>query len=301
MRISFDLDDTLILANPDQPCESVDWYFRQRVRRKLLMKFPGLLITVLALIASSVVNGDSDVEVKDLGKGRYLLILKNSRTTKVDVAQAELMPAAKALCKGKSADFGRYDFEGKEKIDPRSDLDFSGTMTLKQEIECVDPAKQRDDAQNYVLKALAWPPGEPEQKAVEASTYKYFAAKDSGSYRDAYSLLTVSMQATTSFEHWSESAKNFNSVAGKVSGRQIKKITWYKDPPSASQPGIYAAADFVSEFANAYVHCGYVVWHQQNDGTFRLVREEESFLDRKSAEKLDEKTRASVKAKLGCK
>ena len=113
-------------------------------------------------------------------------------------------------------------------------------------------------------------------------------------------MLSRAQQETLPFERWSALRDDFNSKAGAVRERNITRITWYKDPPNAA-PGVYAAADFSSQFENTAVHCGYVVWREQPDGSFLLVREEEGFLEKATEAKLKPEERARARAHLRCR
>lgn len=140
--------------------------------------------------------------------------------------------------------------------------------------------------------------GAKEEKRIERATYDYLSLKDAGNYKDAYALLAESLKAKIAFEDWRASGEGFNALAGSVKKREIIKITWYKDPPSGS-PGIYAAADFDSVFDNIGIHCGFVVWRKEADGSFRVVREEQNYIDRKTLQGLDDEGLKAVKAKFG--
>jgi hypothetical protein len=132
---------------------------------------------------------------------------------------------------------------------------------------------------------------------IERLTQRYFSAKDNGSYREAFDMMRPGVAP---FDSWTETAMKFNAEAGKVLERRIRKVTWYKDPPNAQLPGVYAAADYVSRFENIDTHCGYVVWHQEEDGMFRVMREEQNFIDKKAQSGLDERSLAELKARFRC-
>lgn len=87
--------------------------------------------------------------------------------------------------------------------------------------------------------------------------------------------------------------------AGTVEGRKIQKITWYKNPPN-TQPGIYAAVDFTSQFSNLVLHCGYLAWRQQMDGTFELVREEENLIEKSVAAKMTPEMMQHARIQFKC-
>lgn len=236
-----------------------------------------------------------DVAVESLGEGRYRLTLTKSRNIPPEEGQRELFPTARSLCKEKEVEYGKYKFEGKEPIGAKAGSGNGESFVLKQEIRCVAAGAKPVEVATSTGK---WSPDAKAEKAIERLTYQYFSARDRGNYKDAYALLTDSMQATTPFDRWREMAEQFNKAAGKIKKREIKKITWYKDPPN-TEPGVYAAVDFGSTYANIDIHCGYVAWRQQKDGSFRIVREEQNYIDKKTQQGMDEKALAAVKEKFG--
>lgn len=146
----------------------------------------------------------------------------------------------------------------------------------------------------------SWSPSETDKAFVEHLTHQYFLAKDQGRYQDAYAMLSPGMQEITPFERWSTLEQEFSARAGRATNRQLKKVTWYKDPPTAPTPGIYAAVDYTGRFENIDVYCGYVAWKRQENGTFRLVRQEQNFVDKETQRKMDDRTLAAIKAQFGC-
>ena len=123
------------------------------------------------------------------------------------------------------------------------------------------------------------------QRLVLDQSYAYFAAKDGGRYDAAYAWFAPSVQAYLTPELYRAQTAEFNAGAGKGE-RRIVTLTWERDPPEAPAPGLYVAADFMSRFANLRLHCGYLMWHREADGQFRIVREEQSFLDNAAASRL---------------
>ena len=137
-------------------------------------------------------------------------------------------------------------------------------------------------------------------KRVERQATQYFAARDQGRYQQAYDMMAASQKATASFAQFKARGEAFNAQAGAVQNRTIKKITWYRDPPQVT-PGLYAAVDFTGEFANLALHCGFVAWHLQPDGSFHLVREEENLIDRATAQRMQPGNLNQARAQFGCK
>jgi hypothetical protein len=73
-----------------------------------------------------------------------------------------------------------------------------------------------------------------------------------------------------------------------------------KDPPSAPEPGIYAAADFSGRFENDPIYCGYLAWHRGADGNYRIIREEENFIDKGTIANMSQTEASALAAKFGC-
>ncbi len=234
-----------------------------------------------------------------LGEGWFRLVLTTFRSSSVEAGQRELLPAAIHICGSDSVRYGRYQFESSDAIDPAAPE--PQRLVLRQEIHCGEIADATTTSPPTASEPGAqWRPSIEQEQLVESLTYAYFSARDQGEYRQAYALLSVSLQSTTTFERWRSQKEKFNASAGPVRARKIKKVTWYKDPPQALLPGLYAAVDFVSQFTNIDIHCGFVAWHQQQDGSFRVIREEENFIDREMQEKMAEPELATVRSRFGC-
>jgi hypothetical protein len=137
--------------------------------------------------------------------------------------------------------------------------------------------------------APGWAPSKAQSNSVASAVRKFLAAKDSGRYADAYGLLAERDQRGMPFDQFQIQARDFNTVAGAVVDRTISKVTWTKDPADGPGPGVYAAVDLVSRFAKVDRYCGYVVLYQSPEGgPFRVMREEETYLDNATALAMDQ-------------
>lgn len=143
-------------------------------------------------------------------------------------------------------------------------------------------------------------PEDATAKAVTEQSYAYFTAKDGGRYDRAYAQIDGVMRSYLTPEIYRAQAEQFNREAGRVSERRVTRLTWYRDPPGAAEPGIYVAADFRSRFANIDLHCGYIMWHRDKDGRFRIVREEQSFIDNGMARQMAPERLAPLPRQFGC-
>jgi hypothetical protein len=254
-------------------------------------------IALMALIhAASSANADSDIGVKDIGNNQFELTLHTSTTANIFEAQRELAPTAKRTCGEKQANFGHYAFNINQPLSGPASK--TATLSLTQTIRCgsTDPPSipQTTSAPD------GWKPSASDQSEVESQTYRYYGFKDAGDYAAAYAIFDAGMKETAHFDSWASNARSQNTKAGHVLKRQVIRITWYKDPPSAPEPGIYAAADFSGLFENDPVYCGYLAWHRGADGNYRIIREEENFIDRGTIAKMAQSEVKALAAKFGC-
>jgi len=206
------------------------------------------------------------------------------------------MPKAAELCAPRRASFGKHAFELTETIAGRKDK--PTVLMLRQDIVCgVASSEGPLPAQTLPAPRTATP---DQVQRVEQQTRLYFEAKDQGRYTGAYELMAASLKQGMSFETWKEKATAFNAKAGAVELRMISKITWYHNPPQV-EPGLYAAVDFTSKFAEVDVHCGFLAWREQLDGTFVLVREEENYLDKQTQQKLKPGDLEKIRQQFKCR
>lgn len=253
--------------------------------------------TLLFVATAYPVIAGEEVAVRQLGDAAYELTLKASESLEIAAGQAQLKPTAQKLCGKNQVAFGRYSFARQEPVDPAS-AKTPGGLLLRQEIRCGSTEPEKSAT---VLPAKERPSTpEEDQKQVEALTYQYLKAKDSGDFAKAYGFFADSMKATAPQESWSNDAKKFSALSGPVTSRRIRKITRYDNPPSAPRPGVYIAADLVSQFQNMDVHCGYVVWHGQPDGSFRVIREEANYISKATQQRMTPEQLTAFKAGARC-
>ena len=259
---------------------------------------PRAAVGALLLMATAfpAIAGE-EVAVKRLGNAEYELTLEASEPLEVAAGQAQMRPAAQKLCGEKQVTFGRYGFVRREAIDPASSK-APGKLMLRQEIRCGSAAPEKTAAAPPATKRPSTPA--EDQKQIETLTYQYLKAKDAGDLAKAYGFLADSMKATAPQESWSGAEKKFSALSGPVRSRRIRKITRYDNPPSAPQPGVYIAADLVSQFENMDVHCGYVVWHGEPDGSFQLIREEANYVNKATQQRMTPEQLTAFKASARC-
>lgn len=162
--------------------------------------------------------------------------------------------------------------------------------------QVAEPARQNIASTNA---DRAWRPSPEQRAAIEATTKAYFSARDSNKSDAAYAFLSAKQKQFQPPDAYQQRIEEFNAKAGPVQTRRLRAITWYKDTPQAG-PALYVAVDYSSEFPNLALHCGYVVWHEQADGTFLQVREEENVIDNATMAKLKPGALENVRAQFRC-
>jgi hypothetical protein len=145
----------------------------------------------------------------------------------------------------------------------------------------------------------AWRPSAAQQELVETVSRSYFAARDGGKTEEAYAFLSERQKLLLSYSAFQKLLEESNSQSGAVQSRRLRSLTWYKDTPQAG-PGLYVAVDFAGTFANLALHCGYVVWQEQTNGSFLQVREEVNMIDNATMEKLKPADIEKARAQFRC-
>lgn len=144
-----------------------------------------------------------------------------------------------------------------------------------------------------------WRPSAEQRLAVERISREYFALKDSGKLEQAYALISPRQKQYLTQSSFISMGKAFNEKAGAPQGRNLTKVTWYKDTPQAG-PGLYVAVDYSSKFDKLALHCGYVVWQEQPDGGFLQVREESNMIENDIVPKLKPGQLETIRAQYRC-
>lgn len=128
----------------------------------------------------------------------------------------------------------------------------------------------------HTVKAPApadWKPSEADEADARRFVGAYFAKRDAGQMEAALAMFKPTVVKDR--RGWVEQMQHLNKKLG-TGKRRLTAVTWYVNPPSASQPGIFAAVDFVGEYPNAPVYCGYVALIRRAAGTFEIIREQQN-------------------------
>jgi hypothetical protein len=228
------------------------------------------------------------IRSEKLETGRFRITLTAPDLT-LEQGRAKAGEEAMRLCKSDVV-LGRYSWRSDEKAGSPAPI----ALTLEQEAECGTLPPRP------VAQPTGWKPTPADVSRVLDLTSRYFSARDSGRYRDAWNLLTHSMQEMEPLADYRARQIGFKARAGGGLKREPVAVTWYDNPPNAPAGGIFAAVDFVGESGKLQLLCGYLMWLRQPDGSWRLTREEEGSLDRSTVASSPQQI-AQARAAMHCK
>ena len=234
---------------------------------------------------------DLKTQSQVLGPNRHEVVITSHQPIDLATAQSAVIPIVTKLCGKKEVRFLQRQFDASMNVN-RSANEPLQSFSLTQNIEC--------GALEYipapVTSSSLWQPTEQDQAVIERLTIKYLHDRDNDKYQNAYLMLATSMKLAGAADHWQIKARSFNSKAGKSIKRKIVKVSWYNNPHSSPQPGLYAKVDYVSQFENIDIHCGHLTWRHEKKDRYHLVSEAENYIDKVSQVNMKdgdvEKTRA---------
>jgi hypothetical protein len=146
----------------------------------------------------------------------------------------------------------------------------------------------------------SWTPSEQQKLNVNLATQQYFRFIEKGDFPAAYAMLSEEMQKSISLERWSIRRAEFNARMGETQERSIRNITWGQAPGVTAPVGVFAAVNHSGKFRNADIHCGKLFWQQRADGSFKLLREIENSIDKKTQSQMTAEQLAAARKKIGC-
>jgi hypothetical protein len=251
------------------------------------------MLLAAAVIPAAMAADSIEVRTRQLGPDRYELAMDLPARLDPRQASSMLLPVAEELCAGRPAGFERYRFESNAPLGADAG---AATQAFTQEVAC-----GASNAIVHVARAPKTPPTAQDEQRIRADTLRYLAAKDRDDFDAAKSLLGPELTELFANGKSRDARVAFNAKAGLPNRREVVRLTWYDDPAGAPLPGRYVAADYRGDYAHAGFYCGYVVWHLQPDGSFRIVREEEAQMPDEITKTMSAEELASARAQVQCR
>ena len=119
-----------------------------------------------------------------------------------------------------------------------------------------------------------WAPSEAQTTRATETLSRFTQAKDDARYRDAYAMFASATKSLLTLEQFTAYEENFRQQSGGDPVRSNPRITWYKDPPNAGAPGVYAAFDITCRYRNIESCHEVIILHEQPNGAFAVLRQE---------------------------
>ncbi len=253
------------------------------------------LALLAALLAPSATAADTtEVRTTQIAPDKYELAMDLPADVDPQHAASMLFPVAEQLCAGRPVQMGRYRFESIAPLGARAAS--HATQAFTQQLTCGVSTEV-----THVVRAPKTPPTAQDEQRIRTDTLGHLEAKDRGDFDAAYARAGSELVAMLANDEARAARAAFNATAGLPEHREVVRLTWYDDPAGAPLPGRYVAADYRGDYAHAGFYCGYVVWHLQADGSYQLVRVEESQMPDDVAKKFSAEELASARLQLQCR
>jgi hypothetical protein len=131
-----------------------------------------------------------------------------------------------------------------------------------------------------------WSASEQQKSRALETLTRFLRAADESRHGDAYDMFTPGMKAMMTFEQFVAHEVKFQAQSGGEPARTETRATWYKDPPKAAAPGVYAAFNIRCSFREINVCEEVVILHEQSNGEFLVMRQERNFIDKENERKI---------------
>lgn len=215
-----------------------------------------------------------------------------------DTAEGQLLLAREAYrrCAPLLPQPGRYQFEGVQQLGKKTQKPI--TWKVRQQFTC--GSAPPTPVQTPAAVDPNWQPTPEIDRAIRDATIRYFALVDAADGMRAHAIWSASNRAMTPLAERQALLSSSRKTAGEPLGHRIDKLTWYVNPEGADTPGLYVAVDYEKRYRNLALSCGYLMWFQEADGRFVLVREESGTLTKAHAATMSQNILAEVRTQLRC-
>jgi hypothetical protein len=116
---------------------------------------------------------------------------------------------------------------------------------------------------------------------------RFLAAYDRGASDEAWELMSPQTQAMLPLAKWHDDRIAFLETAGKPLAHDIGRVTWQRDPPSATQPGLYVTFEIRCRYALLEMCTEAVVLYSKRDkGPLTVLRHDRYAIERAAVQKL---------------
>lgn len=237
------------------------------------------------------------VFVRELGPNKYLVQLLGPASLTEKQAHETVGRAAASLCKAQVPVLGVYRYETTQRLDAAPDAGGPNGLRFTQELSCVVGVQEKPVQRGPALRSTE--ESQDLQRQIRARSEAYFKMLADDRVDDAYAEVDgegMGVDAAT----WKSQKRSLQTLAGRPVQISIAKITVYDNPAAAARPGLYIAADYVNEYQNTPLYCGYLMWFRPANGEFRIIREETGYMTAADYKGLPAADLPATRSKLRC-
>jgi hypothetical protein len=128
-------------------------------------------------------------------------------------------------------------------------------------------------------RASLWKPDKALAAQATELVQRFLAAIDNEQWEAAHDFLGQSLKNVLSVEKLAKLQQKFVEIGGGKPVRTKSRHTWYKDPPRAPSPGIYAAFNHACSLPKQNYCDDIVILHQSPGGDLKVIRYERKFVN----------------------
>jgi len=122
---------------------------------------------------------------------------------------------------------------------------------------------------------------------ARALVLRFLSAYDRNESDEAWGLMSPQTQSMLPLVKWRDDRTAFLQTAGEALAHDIDKVTWYRNPPSAVQPGLYVTFKLRCQYALLQMCAEAVVLYSEKEGSpFTVLRHDRYSIERAAVQKL---------------
>jgi hypothetical protein len=122
---------------------------------------------------------------------------------------------------------------------------------------------------------------------AHALVLHFLSAYDRSESDEAWGLMSPQTQAMLPLVKWRDDRTAFLQTAGEPLAHDIDKVTWYRNPPSAVQPGLYVTFKLRCQYALLQMCAEAVVLYSEKEGSpLTVLRHDRYSIERAAVQKL---------------
>jgi hypothetical protein len=137
------------------------------------------------------------------------------------------------------------------------------------------------------------------QAQIKAASATWLQQVATGLLDEAYAQIVPESMGVDE-RAWKDVKRSFRAMAGEPVQLAVWRVTVYDNPPGASAPGLYVAADYNNEYSKLALQCGYLMWHRPAGGEFRIMREETGNITAQELKSIPAADFTAIKRRFHC-